>query len=122
MYSMILVYLFLTIPQLFVLFGVTTGILGFSTLAAVLYRLFGTEDPYGRTIPGKIPGANRMLKWLISLFVVSGLFTTLVPSKETSYAMAAAYVAQEAVQSELGQSAIKLLQSNINEAISKMEK
>jgi hypothetical protein len=122
MFSMLLVYLFLTIPKLSVFFGVGAAIFGFASAGAIIYRTLGCTDCYGRTLHDRIPGANKTMKWVIPLFVVCGLFTTLVPSKETSYAMAAAYVAQEAVQSELGQSAIALLQANVNEALAELKK
>ena len=115
MFSMILVYLFLTIPKLSFFFGwlIVAAVIG--TVLGLLITALAADagedtKPY-----------QKMAKRFAIAAVVLGLAHTLVPSKETSYAMAAAYVAQEAVQSELGQSAIALLQANVNEALAELK-
>lgn len=116
MFSMLLVYLFLTIPKLSVFFGVITVISSILLFGALLYRLleFPTEAVKAT--------ASRIFKFLVPIALFCGFMTAVIPTKETSYAMAAAYVAQEAVQSELGQSAIALLQANVNEALAELNK
>ena len=64
---------------------------------------------------------KKVLKRMFSAFVILGLLTVVIPSKQTMYLMAGAYAGQETYTSEVGQKALKVLDSKLEKYIEELK-
>lgn len=111
MSTMFLIYILMTLPSL----GEMLGIIGFITfiVSAIFFMMYvGSSEGTDDYTTGR--------KWFHRTFTVSILsifLCVIIPSKQTTYILAGAYVAEKTVNSEIGQDVISLVHKNIKDAL-----
>lgn len=109
--TMFLIYLLMTLPALggfFVFVGFLTFIISGGFFMVFVGSKKGSDD----YLKGR--------KWFYRTFCVTALaifMYIIIPSKQTSYVLAGAYVAEKTVNSEIGQDVISLVHKNIKDAL-----
>lgn len=111
MSTIFLIYILMTIPTL----GEVLGLVGFLTfvVSGFFFMMYvGSGEGSDDYLKGK--------KWFYRTFTIACVATFMcivIPSKQTSYILAGAYVAEKTVSSEIGQDVISLVHKNIKDAL-----
>lgn len=123
MTTMFLIYVLMTIPQIGVFFGVTTLALAVGGGLTILFSFIINERGF-RDDPDEEERKNKSrkagLEWGKKFIIgaaICGAVTATIPSKETTYILAGAFVAEKVVTSDIGQDVIALVHKNIKEAL-----
>lgn len=105
--TIFLIYIFLTLPNLINFFG---------ALAALCAVGFFMTLFYNGIILEKLV-TKKLFVFLISMGVFFGFLQSVIPTKEVTYLLAGAYVAQLVIESDTGKQAIQLLNHKIAELV-----
>ncbi len=111
MSTMFWIYILMTIPTL----GSVLGLMGFITfiVSGFFFMIYaGSKEGSADHLNGK--------KWFYRTFTIACVATFMcivIPSKQTTYILAGAYVAEKTVNSEIGQDVISLVHKNIKDAL-----
>lgn len=110
----LLVYIFDLLPALDILaFAVAVPLAVLTCILGFLYLIdeVDADEPAYR--------AYKNIRWVL---LAAALITMVIPSKQTLYLMAGAYVTQSVVTSETGKRVVAILEQKIEQELANVEK
>lgn len=88
-------------------------------VVADLINTLSHNDVYSHKL--KFPFQKTWGKWCTAGALFLALLTSIIPSEKTMYAIAAAYGAQQVVQSEAAEKVVKIVNGKLDEYLQEIE-